>query len=338
MKYSIITPMHNSFEYMQRYFSHFESQTYKDFELIIVDDCSTDDSYNLLLQYVKKSPLKIKYYRLDENMGPGVARNYALDMAEGEWVTFVDSDDWVKDSMLEEINNIAHEYAVECVVYDYCSSDGENDIRVVRGLPAYDRGYITSRDMVSYGIAGHIKCLKLSLINEKRIRYPKMKRAEDMVFWACVFEKNPEMKIYYTRDIFYYALQRKHSLSRAIYDCSVMRPAYELLLSEIGQSFRPELDILSIRMILYGEVLIMCQANKTRSEINEFIEWYEGHNPHWYNNLCINRFSVTKKFFLGLIRQRRFFLMRVFATLHAMAGFHSGIQRYFRKDSIGSKE
>ena len=101
MKYSIITPMHNSFQYMQRYFSHFELQTYKDFELIIVDDCSTDDSYDLLLQYMEKSDLNIKCYRLEKNMGPGVARNYALDMAKGEWVTFVDSDDWIEADMYE---------------------------------------------------------------------------------------------------------------------------------------------------------------------------------------------------------------------------------------------
>ncbi len=331
MKYSIVTPMYNSFEYMQRYFSHFESQTYKNFELIIVDDCSTDDSYNLLLQYAEKTDLNIKCYRLEDNMGPGVARNLALDMAEGEWVTFVDSDDWVKDTMLEEINDIAEKYAVECVVYDYCSSDGENDIRTVRGLPICERGYVTSGDMVSYGIAGHIKCLKSSLINEKKIRYPKMKRAEDMVFWACVFAKNPDMQIYYARDTFYYALQRKHSLSRAVYTYSVMRPAYELLIEEIGQNFRQELDVMSIRMILYGEVLIMCQAGKSKKEINEFIVWYENYNPDWYDASCIDRFSITKRIFLRFIHRRMFVLMRMFAKFHAVAGFHSGVKNSLKK-------
>lgn len=324
MKYSVITPMYNSFSYMKRYFLSFDKQIFRDFELIIVDDYSTDGSYDKLQEYAAGSKLKIRSYRLKQNEGPGIARNLGMDVADGDWLIFVDSDDWVTDDILIQMNKYIDRQNPDCVVYDYCSTDGQNDIRTIRGLFGYSEGFVTSRDMIAYGIAGHIKCLKKSLINEKSIRYPAMKRAEDMVFWICVFAKNSEMRIYYAAKTFYYALQRRHSLSRAVYKDSVMIPALQMLTRQIGEEMQAELNVMSIRMILYGEVLMMCQSKKTKKEISAFLALYEKFNPGWYINPCIRRFNGTKRIFLKLIHCRCYLLMRLFARFHFVAGFRAG--------------
>ena len=91
-KYSIITPEYNSFNLMERYFDSLENQTFMDFEIVIVDDCSTDDSYEKLQEYARKSPLSITLKQSEKNFGPGNTRNIGLDNATGEWVTFIDID------------------------------------------------------------------------------------------------------------------------------------------------------------------------------------------------------------------------------------------------------
>ena len=83
MKYSIVTPNYNGFSLMNRFFQSLEDQIYKDFEVIVIDDCSTDNSYEELLDYSQRSPLEIKVFRTDKNSGPGNARNIGMEKARG---------------------------------------------------------------------------------------------------------------------------------------------------------------------------------------------------------------------------------------------------------------
>ncbi|PWX16163.1 hypothetical protein CYK66_10230 [Clostridium perfringens] len=103
LKYSIITPMYNSFNYMKRFFESFENQTMKNFEIIIIDDCSSDGSYQKLLEFIKTIKLNIKVLKTSKNSGPGNARNMGIKAAKGEWITFVDNDDWVDKCLLEKV-------------------------------------------------------------------------------------------------------------------------------------------------------------------------------------------------------------------------------------------
>jgi glycosyltransferase involved in cell wall biosynthesis len=95
------------------------NQKYKNFEVIIVDDCSTDGSWEKLQNYVKEVPLSITLLQAERNSGPGKARNIGLDNVQGEWVTFIDSDDWVDNLFFEKINNVIEKEHVNCVIYDY---------------------------------------------------------------------------------------------------------------------------------------------------------------------------------------------------------------------------
>lgn len=107
-KYSIITPQFNSFELMDKYFDSLLNQTVRDFEVVIVDDCSTDGSWKKLQEYVRQSPLQITLLQAEKNSGPGNARNMGIEAAKGEWITFVDNDDWVARDFLEKIDAVKH--------------------------------------------------------------------------------------------------------------------------------------------------------------------------------------------------------------------------------------
>lgn len=99
MLVSIIMPVYNSFRYLAESIQSVLGQSYKNWQLIIVDDCSTDGSCELALEYAKNDS-RIKVYKLDKNSGPAVARNFAIEKANGRFISFLDSDDLWKPEFL----------------------------------------------------------------------------------------------------------------------------------------------------------------------------------------------------------------------------------------------
>lgn len=97
MKFSIIVPVYNTEKYINRCLDSILNQTYKNYELIIVNDGSTDNSQKIIDKY------KINSY-IKENGGPGDARNYGLSKAKGDYILFVDSDDYIDENLLDTLN------------------------------------------------------------------------------------------------------------------------------------------------------------------------------------------------------------------------------------------
>lgn len=89
---SIVTPVHNSEEYLNECMDSVSFQTHKNWEHILVDDCSTDNSAALIKERAAKDS-RIYYVKLEKNSGAGVARNTAIKMAKGDYIAFLDSDD-----------------------------------------------------------------------------------------------------------------------------------------------------------------------------------------------------------------------------------------------------
>ncbi len=107
MKFSIIVPVYNVEKYLRKCLDSIINQTYKDFEVIVVNDGSPDNSQSIIDEYVNNYPEKMKSY-IKPNGGLSDARNYGMNYVTGDYVVFIDSDDYIKEDMLEVINsNIA---------------------------------------------------------------------------------------------------------------------------------------------------------------------------------------------------------------------------------------
>lgn len=115
MKVSVIVPVYNVEKYLKKCLDSLVNQTLEDIEILIVNDGSPDDSQSIIDEYKKKYPMKIKSFR-KENGGLASARNYALDYVQGEYVGFVDSDDWVDLQMFEMMYNNAHDTDADIVL------------------------------------------------------------------------------------------------------------------------------------------------------------------------------------------------------------------------------
>ena len=114
---SIIMPSYNTAKYIEESIKTVLNQTYTNWELIIVDDCSTDDTDLIIKPYLEDK--RIKYLKNEKNSGAAVSRNYALREAQGKWIAFLDSDDLWHPEKLERQIEFMEENGYKFTYTDY---------------------------------------------------------------------------------------------------------------------------------------------------------------------------------------------------------------------------
>lgn len=120
MKFSVLIPVYNTEKYLEKCLQSVLNQTYQDFEIIIVDDGSTDGSGEICDKYMVDYPEIIKVIH-KENQGLISARRVGIDNAKSDYCIFVDSDDYIKDNLLESLQNIlVHDYEIDLLIYSFC--------------------------------------------------------------------------------------------------------------------------------------------------------------------------------------------------------------------------
>lgn len=114
---SIIMPSYNTAEYICESIQSVQAQTYPNWELIIVDDCSTDETDEVVRSFLADA--RIRYLKNEKNSGAAISRNYALREAKGRWIAFLDSDDlWSPEKLEKQIQFMeANHYAFTCTDY-----------------------------------------------------------------------------------------------------------------------------------------------------------------------------------------------------------------------------
>lgn len=315
-KYSVITPMYNSFSLMKKYFISLSRQTYRNFEVIIVDDCSSDGSYENLCEYAKNSPLTIRVFQTEKNGGPGIARNIGMDAAKGEWITFIDNDDWVDIRLFEQIEGVLKKNKVDSIIYDYYTTNGKEN-KIARSMYYGDGGEISLSDCMIY-VRNHTvgKFYKLSKCREKEIKFPPLRRCEDVAFViraiiACG-------SAYYLNEPLYYYYQRPASLSNnSKLDEDDMLKAFKILEDELGDEYPKEIKEKSVTDILYGALLMMCKSGKSKKEIIEYIDRYEKKYPKWERCEIIKHLGKAKEIFLKMAKAKNVMGMKAIAAVHS---------------------
>ncbi len=127
MKVSIITPTHNAAAFIQETVDAILAQTHKNWELLITDDASADNTCQIVEQYMK-SDSRIKLFRLKENLGPAGARNNSVKHASGRFIAFCDSDDyWTPDKLTKQLDlMLKNGYAFTYSPYHIISESGQH--------------------------------------------------------------------------------------------------------------------------------------------------------------------------------------------------------------------
>ena len=181
---SIIMPYYNAAAYIRETIEAIITQTYKDWELIIVDDCSPALETATVLQQVKEMDNRIKVIRAEQNGGAGLARNIGIKAAKGRYIGFCDSDDWWYPTKLEEQLKFMqdHGYELTCTWYEDANEQ----------LEPYYTMKQSPRQSYQTMIAGCNIGTPGVLFDTQRIgkKYmPPLRRAEDWGLWMNILKE-----------------------------------------------------------------------------------------------------------------------------------------------------
>ena len=178
MTISVIMPVYNAEAYLPRSIECVRSQTFSDWELIIVDDGSSDKSAAIIDKYAEIDKRINAIHQ--KNAGPGIARNRGIDIATGDYIIHCDSDDWVDVTMYEKTYNKAIEEDADMVVCGYRETDGVNDLRVGTHSFTTKDEYIARMLYMKEAWNVWDKLCRRKLY--EGIEYPKYSMGEDMLF------------------------------------------------------------------------------------------------------------------------------------------------------------
>lgn len=204
MKFSVIIPIYNCEALLPRCIESIINQTYPDWELILVDDGSTDASFSLCEAYSKKDG-RIRVIH-QANAGQGAARNNGITTATGDYIVFCDSDDFYEEDALEVFDNAARDEMPDLIVggyRDFCHSvDGGMTVR--NENPAYDLQCATNDEARAEFMrlkkqqlieAPWAKAYLRRIIVEHTIRFPDMRRQQDIFFNVDFYDGISTLKV-----------------------------------------------------------------------------------------------------------------------------------------------
>lgn len=311
--FSVIIPCYNSRKWLDISLNSLENQTFKDFEVIVVDDCSSDDTYDYITDYQRNTNLSLNVLKNARNSGPGVSRNNALKEAHGEYVTFLDSDDWYENDFLKKMFSRIQETGADIVFCDFYRDFVGDKSQVIRCTAHYSEK-TTKKEYVALCYDS----LCVAGINRKLfdgISLPVLYNAEDSAMVPLLVSK--ASKITYIPEALYHYLCRKSSLStsksKKIADSFYQ--AYQFLRKEVSLDYKDEIVFRGIRMILYGVVYNSIRLGENRNSFGWMVKEFQEDNPGYFQNPYMKTLPKRKVFFIWCVKKKWDWVLRYYCKL-----------------------
>lgn len=302
-KVSIIVPVYNVEKYIERCLDSLVNQTLKDIEIIIVNDGSTDGSKEKIQEYINK--YKNIVYLEKENGGLSSARNYGIPYAKGEYIGFVDSDDYVELTMYEKMYNKAIEEKsdmVECnFIWEYPNKKRED----IGKIYSDKKEAIVEARVVAWN-----KIIKKDIIEKTKITFPEGLRYEDIEFFYKIV---PYLnKISFVKETLVHYVQRGSSIANTQNErTGEIFKIWENVLNyyienNIFNEYRSELEYSYTRILLCSSLkrITKVKDKKVRKALIK-LTWQNLNKkfPHWKQNKYLNSTKSFKNLYLKSINK-----------------------------------
>ena len=302
-KVSIIVPVYNSEKYLKRCIDSLLEQSYGDYEIICIDDCSLDGSLDILNEYKKEYPDKLKVIANEENHGQGRSRMKGVAISDGEYITFVDSDDYVSPSYIkrfmyeEKVNNYKYDVVIAGFTKDRAGK--------FKRFNVIDDEW----SLLTYPLAA-CKLYKKSFLTDNGIDFSSIRNGEDIFFSLSVYACNPVYKIIKYHGYYYFdnsqsttrTLTEDKRLEKSVTDMfDVFMERYDISLLPEDKRRRIEYSYATQMinaLITYGHG---CGKKIMNEKYEYFINDYNKRFPDYKNNpyFGFRRPKVSMKIWLG---------------------------------------
>ena len=259
IKVSVIIPVYNSEKYLKQCLDSVVNQTLKNIEIIVVNDGSTDNSLQIIQEYVNKYS-NVKLIN-KQNEGCYKARNIGLEVADGEYIAFLDSDDYIESNMYEKLYLKAKQTNADIVSSNYYISQDDKLKLVdfsssVALLEKSNNKVIGAKNIILDAIIWS-RIFKKQMLFEKNIKFHSDIYMADDAFFHIITMLNAE-KIVYISDILYtYRISRKDSITSSYnernFDCiKVAKKIMDYAITNNMEHFMPQVVAYVLRLNILG--------------------------------------------------------------------------------------
>jgi len=306
MKVSVIVPVYNVYDYIDKCLDSLVHQTLKEIEIIVVNDGSPDNSEEIIKKYEKKYK-NIKYV-IKENGGLSDARNYGLKYATGDYISFVDSDDYVSLDMFEKLYNqiIKDKADVFVCEFNYVYPDG----KIIRSYSNLDYTDIPDKKYLISPPMAWTRLYKKELF--KNLRFKKGIYYEDL-------EMNPKVikytkKITFVNEGLYYYIVRSGSIMRQNTFNEKLMHIFDVLDSNkklLIKDYPDEIEYMYIDHLLRTASLRFMDYDNYKDNINKIVDIFNKDFPNWQNNIYYKKCSKKMKLICHLAYHKNYLLLKL---------------------------
>ena len=311
-KVSVIIPVYNAEEYIEKCIISLLHQTLKEIEFIFVDDGSTDNSANIIKQFAKEDD-RIKLI-LQTNSNAGEARNKGLMKAKGEFVHFLDSDDWVDIETYEKLYKKIKKEDVDFIKFKSFSFDNQNNTvtqKYFTDMGAIPKGLFNKKITPSeyYNILSDVSdapwsgIYKRGFLKDNDIFFDSLKCANDTgFFFRCLFSAN-SLYLWDERFVYYRINNSKSLISSRAYNFECQISLYDIIINIVKSKETHIVDYIrkrTVRSIFYRFNLCRDQVEgrykeKLLSQMRSFVDRIDYSDiPYEYLPVCEELISKTE--------------------------------------------
>lgn len=315
-KVSIIVPFYNVESYIERCLETLVNQTLQEIEIILVNDGSKDRTINIVNKFKEKYPEKIVYLE-KENGGLSDARNFGIPYAKGEYIAFLDSDDYIELNMYETMYEIAKKEKSDMVECDFYWEYPDKK-RIDKGIIYNGKNEMLEKVRV---VAWN-KLIKRDVLQRAQIEFPKGLRYEDVEF---TYKLIPYLeKVSFCKEPMVHYIQREGSISnsqneRTIEIFNVLDNVIKYYKEKnLYNKFEEELEYVYVRYAFCSSFLriVKIQDEKLKDKLLE--ETWENVNknfPNWKHNEILKKQKNKKNLYLKTINKFTYRLYELILSL-----------------------
>lgn len=333
--FSIIVPVYNVEEYLAQCLQSLLHQTFEDYDIVVVDDRSKDDSLKIAQSYARRYPDKIRLIEHAVNKGLGGARNTGIQESTGDYLLFIDSDDYLKLDALEKISAVVRESNGDIV--EFCFEFVDESGRYLRQNRCRESVFAESgreRSLLTRTVSATNKAIRASLFRDTQILFPEKRYYED--YWTIPKLLMGGCKVVSLNEPLYCYRQRMTSI---IHDTNIEK-ANDIMLGtdellryyrehQFQEDLLEELELLAIRNVLYHTTLRVNGIDRRSGMQNRLKNYMQTNFPHFQENPWLELFSEKERKLLKLIVQERY--RQLYLEYHGVNRLKGAVKRFLHR-------
>lgn len=309
VKVSIIVPVYNLEKYLEKCLNSLVNQTMQDIEIIIVNDGSEDNSQKIIDEYSNKYSTKIKKF-FQKNSGQAAARNLGMKFATGEFIAFVDGDDYIEPDTYEKVYDYASKNNLDIVSFNFWEEKGEEKTK-----SSY-YNFIDYADNIKYVLNETSPCNKIirkELMEKNNISFLENYIYEDLELIPRLILYTNKVGFLENEYLYHYVIHEKSTMRQKEYN-SKLKDIF-FVMESLKKNFQntnyiEELEFIYIEHLLHGAVLRYLNYEEGNSDIEQISFIMKRDFPNWRKNKYYKMKTFKYKIICELAFHRKIKLLR----------------------------